>query len=300
MNTLDNDNATLDRPVFIVGLHRTGSTLLKNILDRSSVLAMATDEMDVSNPWKHTFEDDMRRFRNAANEAEFRELVEFIYSGRIHSTFWSEYPLQGIPREAILKRLKKDLATVPGVMRILLDEYRLKKGKQRVGVKYPLHVSRLDRLCQWFPDCRAILLTRDIRAICTSKLNDEATVRRKSRGWFAGLVVHYVTLLLFLFDYVWSARVYLQNRMRNNLTLIRYEDLVACPEETVRSLCEFCKIPFEKGMLDATGKPSSISTRPQEGIDRSRASHWKSRLGRVDKWLVRLIAGRSMKVFGYF
>jgi hypothetical protein len=53
-------------------------------------------------------------------------------------------------------------------------------------------------------------------------------------------------------------------------------------------------------MLDATGKPSSISTRPQEGIDRSRASHWKSRLGRVDKWLVRLIAGRSMKVFGYF
>jgi len=287
------------KPVFIIGLHRTGSTLLRNILDANSRLAMATDEMELYHPWKRTFADHFKSLGDLRSDETIWSLVEFIYTGTIQGTFWKDYRALGIPREKVFSRIRESDKSLRSVVSILLDEYRSKSGKERVGVKYPLHFSKLHVLLKWYPDSKVICLARDIRAVCASKLNDPATCTRKAkRPWLAPLI-HYATLGLFIFDYIWFTRIYRRYRNCPNVRLVRYEDMVSDPDKTIGSLCDFCEIPFEPQMSNANGKPSSFSGIRHKGPDLTRIHNWQTRLSRFDRVLINSLTKRSMVALGY-
>ena len=44
-------------------------------------------------------------------------------------------------------------------------------------------------------------------SICASKLNDNATQSRKTRAPYLAAFIHYITLLFFVFEYLWFFRV---------------------------------------------------------------------------------------------
>jgi len=161
----------LNKPIFIIGLHRTGSTFLKNILNNSLEVAMATDEMDISNPWKRTFENQFKKLKtNSENQLPFR-VIDLIYKKNIYGTFWFDYRKLNIPPKIIYQKFCESNRTLQDLTSIMLEEYRELEQKKRVGVKYPLHFSRSYLLKDWFPDSKLIFLYRDARAICASKLN---------------------------------------------------------------------------------------------------------------------------------
>jgi hypothetical protein len=180
-----------------------------------------------------------------------------------------------------------------------LEAYRKKEQKKRVGAKYPVHVSRLKLLFQWFPDAKIIFLIRDARAIITSKLNDEKTRERKSKKKILTPFIHYITLLFFIVDYIWAVLIFKKYKKHPNLCKIRYEDLVSAPERYVPQICAFCEIPFENSMSQAFGKPSSFSGKIAAGFDVNRIVQWKKNLSRFDFWLVTFLTFPGRFAFGY-
>jgi hypothetical protein len=294
-----NKNTKLVKPVFIVGLHRTGSTFLKNILNASSSVAMATDEMHLSSPWRKTIEDDIRRFGDLQEDVNLDAFMDYLYSGKPYGTFWLDYPGLGIPETTVTERVKESDRSLRSIISIILDEYRLKEGKARVGVKYPVHFSRIKMLRNWFPDSKIVFLTRDARAICASKLSDEATKRRKSQGLIRCFFIHYATLLFFVIEYIWSSRIYRKWREDLRIYLVRYEDLANDPKAVISDLCTFCNIQQSEEMLSVTGKVSSFNKKKHKGAHKDSMNKWKTQLCSFDKWLITVLTKRSMRRFGY-
>ncbi len=280
----------LDRPIFIIAMHRTGSTLLKNILDNNSQVSMATDEMHIVAPFGKRFYDQFTGFGSLENDKKLEEFVDFIFEGKIYGTFWKEYRELGITREQLFEKIKDTDRSLKSIVTVLLDEYRKLTNKQRVGVKYPLHFSKVFLLKEWYPDAKFVLLHRNIRAVCASKVNDEATKRRKKRF---GFVAHYITLFAFIFEYIWLARYYKRNK--NVFYKINYEDIVLDTEKELKDLCSYCEIPYELSMLQACGKASSHTGEIAVGVDKSRIESWKNKLTSFDRWLIEFFTKFSTK-----
>ena len=66
-------------PVFIVGLHRTGSTLLKNMMDLNSEMCMMPEELHLWSPypWRVDMTDICKEKNMDRNEAKkFQDFVK--------------------------------------------------------------------------------------------------------------------------------------------------------------------------------------------------------------------------------
>ena len=278
----------LRKPIFIIAIHRTGSTLLKNILNANSKVAMATDEMHIYVPFKNSFGKQFKTFGNLNTERNVDRLINFIYKGKINGTFWKEYIHLGIPPQKIKRSFMKTKRSLSDLIAVMLYEYQLQQKKERAGVKFPLHFSRTKLLKKWFPDAKIILLHRDIRAVCASKLNDDATKRRKKRF---GIIVHYATLIAFVIDYIWQSEFYLRNR--NIFHLTDYDRLISKPKKNISDVCKYCEIEFENQMLNASGKPSSYTEILTNGFDKNRISNWKNSLNSFDRSLISILTKKS-------
>ncbi len=290
---------SLDRPVFIVGLHRTGSTLFKNALDRHSSLAMASDEMQLEGPWRRGFAAKFSRIRDAGSERGLERVMNLVWSAPLPGTFWKDLRHSSVDRDELKIRIGGSDRSTRSVVAILLDAYRRERNRPRVGVKYPLHISRIQRLKLWFPDCRILHLTRDPRAILASKLRDEATRRRKAKGFGVGAAVHHATMTVFLADYAWSGRVHRRMHGSPSYRLVRYEDLVARPREVLEGVCNFAGLEFQEEMLDTVGKPSSHSGERPHGFDGSSVARWRTTLSRFDRRWITVCTTRSRRTLGY-
>jgi len=285
----NHDAPTLYSPVFIVGLHRTGSTLLRNILDRSPNLAMATDEMHLLNPWGDDFRTRLRRISHGDRRPPVDALMNLIFSTRPVGSFWRDLPGTGINSDEVRRRLNATPRDLKSVSAILLDEYRSTRGKERVGAKYPVHVWYMKTLVSWFSDAVVIHLTRDPRGIVASKLSDDATRRRKEKSLFHRFVFHYLTISVFCLDYTLSAFATWKMRRVSNVHVVHYESLLSDSRLTLMRICHAASLPFDESMLATGGKRSSHTGRTTEGIDRSRGDAWRKKLFGFDRFLVSVL-----------
>lgn len=255
----------LKKTIFILGQHRTGSTLLKNMLDAHSEVTMAFDEMNLFEPFRKNTLDKFLDHQTITPG----QLKELISQKKIYGTFWLEFEKSGIQLEELEQYLESKTGLYPAVvLKAILDLLRVKNNTKIAGVKYPLHFKRVDYLLEHFPDSVILFLTRNPKAIISSKLNDEATKQRKKKSVVHWLIVHYFTLIYFSVEYILSVKMYLKHKDR--LKLVTYENLVSNMKETLENICTVCSIPFEENMLQVSGKSSSYT------IDSSNEIHAKS------------------------
>src|SRR5690554_2023285 len=133
--------------LFIVAQHRTGSTLLKNMLDAHPAVCMAFDEMNLFEPLRDNTLDRLMEKGTCSAQA----VVDAVYAGQVYGTFWQKFPESGIQREALLTALKEEPELSPdAVIRQVLKLLRSHGEVSHAGVKYPVHVSRLSWLLQHF------------------------------------------------------------------------------------------------------------------------------------------------------
>lgn len=286
--------------IFIIGTHRSGSTLLKNILDKNSKLVMLSDEPDISDPWHFTFLNELKKIGNLKKDKNILELITLIKSGSIYGTFWKEFAkIEDFDFDYLHKRFLASDRSPKEIFTIILEDYKIYHNKEFVGAKYPVHAKHFNLLLDWYPNAKFIFLIRNIFASATSRLNDEATKRRKQKAHLLAPVVHTVTLIWFLIDFIWAAKSYEKNKTRDNVKLLKYEDLVLFPEKTIKKLCAFVEIDFEEDMLKAAGKPSSYTGEIKYGIDIDRLNKWKENINNFDKFLISVFTKKSRKIFGY-
>ncbi len=216
---------TSDRPIFIVGMPRSGTTLLRAMLCAHSRITISP-ESHFLNYWLRQYQHlDLRE----------REGFDEFWSAFSSSQRFSYF---GVEPEGLRSRLlsTSDIS-FKHIFQSLLEAYAQRMDKPRWGEKTPIHHEHLDTLFDWFPNAQVIWTLRDPRATTASLMQ----VDWASRYAFVNAEWWHRSLQGFEQRWAKDQRVF----------LLRYEALVQHPQATLQSLCHFLGEGFEPGMVQA-------------------------------------------------
>ena len=297
--------------IFIVGVSRSGTTLMRRILDKHSRVGIATENHYLGHllPWEGT-RYYFRRLGDLRDDASVRALVELIYSGGLQrrsrlrelSPYW-RWLTSKVPRADIEAYLLASDRTERGIFEAFLRIYADRRGKAVMGEKTPAHLDYVETLLEWFPDGRVVHCMRDPRAIHVSELrrrSEHATgfpYRQLSAA--PALMERFVLLQVV---WAWARAVNrhrtLRRRYPERYRLVRFEDLVAAPEATLSGLCDFLGLAPEPRMLEqkVTSKGALVGA---AGFDAGAADRWRERIDPGAQAALQLLLGRRLAEMGY-
>jgi len=257
------------RPLFIVGCPRSGTTLLRNLLRSHPHLTIP--------PETHFIPRFYRAYGDPANEAEALALASRIL--KLDRMVRIKGELQ--PRDF------KDCRTYRHVVERLLGGFARRQGKRRWADKTPPYLEELPTLVRIFPDAQFLHLIRDGRDVAMSWVES---------GFDPGN--------LFMAATLWNRQI---RRCRADATLlppgayfeIRYEQLLANPEATLRAVCRFADEPYSPDILNITRFADDGRTNARSQIDGSNVEKWRDRMSRSDQALFESRAGGLLGELGY-
>ncbi len=272
-------------PVFILGTERSGSNLLRLLLNSHSRIAVPHPPHVV-----RYFAPLEPLYGDLTDDANFRRLVDDILRLLgVHIYQW-EVPIDSAevartasPRNAF------------GVYVALQDQYRAHAGKARWGCKSTFMIDHIDEILVRFPNARLVFLVRDPRDVAVSSrksvfstFHPSFTARLWKEQQDTGLA--------------WLARL-----PATSIHLLRYEQLVAEPEASVRAVCAFLGEAFEPGMLrffetDEARKSASLSEsweKTSRPVSQASVEQFRVGLTERERLLVEWIAREPMTHLGY-
>jgi hypothetical protein len=214
-------------PFFIVGSARSGTTLVRMILNSHRAVAVPPESRFIVELWR------------GDPSVDVGETLEGL-AGHPRFQVW------GLAIEAVRAELgPSDRASYADVMAAAYTAYAKSRDKTQWGDKTPRYVQHMPLLAALFPDSRFVHIIRDGRNVALSYADvpfGPKTVARAAALWAdrVGTGVRDGRAL--------GAGRYLE---------LRYEDLVSDIEGRVRSLCDFLGLSFDRQMLEYTERAAS-------------------------------------------
>jgi hypothetical protein len=208
---------------FVVASPRSGTTLLRMMLDAHPQIAV---------PFETHFVPELIAAVEAGAGPD--DALAVITEHRR----WGDF---GLDREALATRMRSHDPLTPGdAVRSFYLAYAEAQGKPRWGDKTPEYVEFMRPIAGAVGEARFIHVIRDGRDVALSRIRwrqkrsgKTPPVRRMARRWKEAITV---------------ARK--QARRVPHYLEVRYEDLVAEPEPTLRRICEFIEVEWSPEMLD--------------------------------------------------
>jgi hypothetical protein len=268
---------------FIVGVGRSGTTLVRAILDSHPEVAI---------PGESHFIPRMAA-RERAYQAREGFLVESFLADVLRDPRFRRWGLPGDQVRECLRLTPPD--DLPAAIRRLYELYAEHRGKGRYGDKTPAyvhHVATLDRL---FPEARFVHVIRDGRDVALSVLDHPSMsgpLPKLAVAWRRG---------------VEKGRRAGRRLGHDRYLEIRYERLVEQPEQVARSLCEFIGLGFHPQMLRYHERANEIiePTRHPEAHGRIHLPptkglrDWRTQMSREDVGVFAVLAGDLLTALGY-
>jgi hypothetical protein len=284
----------MPRPMpVIVGVPRSGTTLLRMMLDSHRAVAI---------PPETGFLPALAELNPTANCSR---AAWDIISG---FETWPDFQLDPGALRATFGRLSP--CTPAAAARAFYQSYAGRFGKTQWGDKTPTYGTAMDRIASLLPEAHFVHIIRDGRDVMLSVrglwFRPGDTVEVCAEDW-AARIERTRTL---------GARVpsYLE---------IRYESLVTMPEETLREVCRFLDLEFDPSMLayhvragvrleehEARYAPDGrlvISKEDRRGNQRfvmepprpERIGRWKTELAPPELMRFEAVAGEWLERLGY-
>lgn len=205
----------------IVGVGRSGTTLLRMMLDAHPNLAIPPEFN-----WLETIIGDLKN--ESPDPTAIGEKV-------LASQSWPDLDLSGVWLQDLLAR--SDLTRPGSFLREIYAIYAERFGKTRFGDKTPKNLLRMDWLQSILPEARFIHIIRDGR--------DVALSRKKT---FMGEKASIETLITMWMEQIQLAR-HTAPRLSHYLE-IRFEELISNTEATLRKVCAFIDLEMVPAQLD--------------------------------------------------
>jgi hypothetical protein len=272
-------------PIFIIGTERSGTNLLRLMLNAHSAIALPHPPhiMKLFSPLE-------RNYGDLHVDNNFRRLIgDVCRMVELHT-----YPWEVIPdREQVFSRVRE--RNLLNIYFQIYDQYLAYSGKQRWACKSTFMIEHVAGIIHSRPEARLIFMVRDGRDVAVSAKTSifnhfhvYYSVRRWQREQRLGLD--------------WLARL-----SPEQITLLRYEELIADPEETIRRLCGFLGEPFEEQMLEyhrsaEARKSGSLSVsweNTSKPVISGNSSKFRRQLTTREILLFEAIACREMQELGY-
>jgi len=266
---------------FIVGCERSGTTLLRLMLDAHPALAIPPESYFV-----------IRLHRNRSRiegpggaidrDRLLRELSE--------SEWFRRWELPEAAVHLALQAPTPDGLDFAEAMRRVFGAYAARRGKPRYGDKTPAYVLRIRALAGLFPESRFVHLIRDGRDVALSLAE---------MPWGPG---DRVDSALHWRDRVRRGMAAGRSLGPNRYLELRYERLVAEPAATLRDVAGFLKLEFDQAMLR-----HHESATPPEGAIHQRSAEppvpgvrdWRRDMPAGELEAVEAVAGDLLSELGY-
>ena len=269
----------VEKPFFIVGHPRSGTTLLRFLL-------MSQPRLYI--PPETGFLPDIYRYHGRElSPTETRSLLEHI--GELNYE-WDQVVTDV---DSFIATLPKP--TLQHVVDRLYRERMRSLNAVRWGDKTPIYVRYIDQLNDIFPQSQFIHIIRDGRDASLS-----AVKKWGASSWHLN---HYYLMANWKrnIDAGRTAGEWLGPKRYIEL---RYEELVADPTKQVSRLCEFLDESFDPDAIDQTQKANKPEyechhvevTRP---ISRNSIGRYKNEMSSTDRMIASAIAGHQLEELGY-
>jgi len=208
-----------DPAPFLIGASRSGTTLLRAMLGAHPDLAMLSET---------GFAPQLAEMIRSEPMTVERTIKVMAAAGPLEA--------HGVSEEEMRDRLEAlDDLKAAAVLRSFYEAAAASAGKPRWGDETPSYLKRERRLQRALSEARFIHVIRDGRDTLAAKPGDIdvgsalATGQRWERK-------------------IRSARQ--QEHLMEHYSEVRYEDLIADPEGTLRGVCELLELDFDPGMVD--------------------------------------------------
>ncbi|MGI9556997.1 MAG: sulfotransferase family protein [Solirubrobacterales bacterium] len=279
---------------FIVGVARSGTTLLRMMLDANSQLAIPPETHFIPKLIKASEETDGDE-RDTA--------FELLTTHRR----WPDFQLDPDALRDDFDRIEP--FEIGPALRAFYGAYAQGQGKTRWGDKTPGYARRMRRIITALPEAHFVHLIRDGRDVALSQLevhHGAESVREAAEAWTGGIE---------------KAR---RNARRvDHYTEVRYEDLVDDPEPVVRRVCEFVDLAYEPEMLSyheradermselerdferagTTAIPADVRAQQHRRVSsppqKQRSGRWRTDMSDEDRASFEDIAGPLLAELGY-
>jgi hypothetical protein len=286
-------DARRDPVPFVVGMNRSGTTLLRMMLDAHPQLTIPPETHFVPALIKVCREPD----------ATPEDALEAMKSARE----WGDF---GFSDEEMLTRLRATNMRPGPAVRTFYEAYMEQQGKSRWGEKTPTYVQRMKLIQRALPEARFVHVIRDGRDVALSVLDRtvrDLTATDVARRWTKKI-----------------AKARDDAPRLHHYLEIRYEDLIGDTEPVLRRVCEFIKLDFDPGMLsyhERSGERLKEMARalPGDGraqhlsVERRMATHamttkppsadrvarWRTQMSASDRAAFEEVAGTLLSELGY-
>ena len=279
----------MNSPVFIVGANRSGTTLMRLILNAHAHIAIPEELLYFNSyiagipvtSWKSP------------------DISDTVFAGFVRDYVTTACSLLGLSNAAQL--IEHLCAQKPYDLRapyqLVLESWAALQGKARWGEKTPGNLFYIDIMIEMFPDARFIYMVRDPRAGVHSMM--------KTSFFPQDVVFNALSRHKFMTSGYEMLRLHVPSSHR---MIVRYEDLVEATEATVRTVCQFLDEPFDPRMLqfhekaaqymkkEAVNSYNKAATRP---ISSEHMAAWRAHLRGAEIAQIQSICKREMETHGY-
>ena len=241
---------------FIIGMGRSGTTMLTNMLNLNpNVIACPENEFVIFS--MADFKD--KDFTDETVIDEFVNLFEFKFSKTI--SFWKPGPQL---KNSILNLKNK---TFDNVCKQVYLNYPFANNPieqvTHIVDKNPIYSLYLKELNELFPNSKYIILSRDYRDNILSRkkyAENSNSIYTLAESW----------------NYYYEAIFRAIKKYNLNYYILRYEDIASKPEQTLVDLCNFLGIEFNEKMLHFQGLAKDIKKYIENNLSVSESSKLKT------------------------
>ncbi len=272
------------RPIFIIGTERSGTNLLRAILNSHSNIAIPHPPHIMENFFK--IEPLYSVFGESGFKAMINDVVRMV---ELHPYSW---PIR-IDRERIFIEAKsRDLINI---FFCIYEQYLEYTGKKRWGCKSTFMINHVALVRHYYPKAQFIYMVRDGRDVAVSA----------QKSIFNNYSIYYIARR-------WQKEqglgIYWLNKLsREEIYLLKYEDLIDSPLETINKICIFLGETFENRMLEffqdkdiQKGAALSVSWKNMaRPIIKGNYDKYKYELTKKDIELFEALTWREMDYFSY-
>jgi hypothetical protein len=267
----------MDSPIFVVGAPRSGTTLLRLVLNSHPRIAIPNE----TEYFPAIYEPYSRR------PAGWRQAIE-LFVKRCEHRFLPQVDLTET-REELLALPAPDWARL---LALPLAAWGALERKPRWGEKTPFHIFHADAIMRLFPDARVVVMLRDPRA----------TVASMNRF---GAIGSGTSLNACLWRDSYSTGLGAVERAvpHGQRLIVRYEALIGAPERVIEEVCNFVGEAFDRSLLDfhqTTATYSRLPDTPKTAQPIHGAPDaWRDELSESDVAIVETICRSQIKKLGY-
>jgi hypothetical protein len=270
-----------DGPIFVVGIPRSGTALLREMLNNHPEIGIP----DVESACLPYFYRRFERFGDLRQPGNFhlfyREFSKTQFFTRLTDT------ASFIDEESWISLVRRsgDYWSFAAVIQCIYVEYAARKGKRIWGDKTPQYIFETQLLKSIFPTAKFVHIVRDPRDNAISnRVAWRKNLFRSVQYWRDGV----------------SAISSSAKDLDKDYFCVRYEDVLMDPQKCASALCDFLGVTYRDSMVELRRPTDFIGgAKGHVGIKRDNAGKWKTELDQQTVRRMDQICGPLLIEYGF-